>query len=101
MLNGIVDTGNSLVDVFGISQIFITDKQIVDEFLDCDDNKNIRFRKIPCSTITGESLLDGYRIDSAQIIFTNQKYEFVNPVLAVSQTPLIDAKIIVNPENLN
>ncbi len=100
-LSGIADTGNSLKDVFGISQILITDNDTVDMLLGEQNQDLTRFRKIPCGTITGESLLDGYRIDRAMITFNNKKYDFVNPILAVSKTPLTDAKIIVNPENLH
>lgn len=100
-LSGISDTGNSLKDVFGISQIFITDNCVVERLLGDKAYDITRFRKIPCGTVTGESVLDGYRIDSAIINFNNKTYDFKNPILAVSKTPLVDAKIIVNPENLN
>lgn len=101
ILSGIVDTGNSLKDVFGTSQIFITEQNVVDDLLETEKQNDARFRKIPCSTITGESLLNGYRIDCAKIMFNNKEYEFKNPILAISQTALNDVKIIVNPENLN
>lgn len=100
-LSGIVDTGNSLIDVFGISEIFITEEKIVDLLLGEQKQNPTRLRKIPCSTITGEKLLDGYRIDGAQIVFNNKKYYFKNPILAVSTISLVDSEIIVNPENLN
>lgn len=100
-LRGIVDSGNSLNDVFGFSQIFITEETIVNALLGEEIKNPVRFRKIPCSTVTGEKLLDGYRIDEAVILYNNKKFAFKNPVLAVSHTPLDDCKIIVNPENLN
>lgn len=100
-LDGIVDTGNSLKDVFGLSQIFITGGDIIDTLLGDEKQNPARFRKIPCGTVAGEKLLDGYRIDSIEIFFEKRKYEFKNPILAVSNTPLSDCKIIVNPENLN
>ena len=100
-LNGIVDSGNSLADVFGLSQIFITEQEVVHALLGGEIKNPARFRKIPCSTVAGEKLLDCYRIDSAVILYNNKKYNFKNPVLAVSSVPLIDSKIIVNPENLN
>ncbi len=101
VVSGIADTGNSLNDAFGMSQIFITDEDTVDLILDGEKQNPTRFRKIPCGTVAGERLLDGYRIDSAIINFNNKSYNFKNPVLAVSAAPLTDAKIIVNPENLN
>lgn len=100
-LNGIVDSGNSLNDVFGISQIFITESEIVDTLLYKEKQNPTRIRKIPCSTVAGERLLDGYRIDSAEVLYDNKKYSFKNPVLAISAVPLTDTKIIVNPENLS
>ena len=99
-LSGIVDSGNSLTDVFGLSQVFITEQTVIDSLLGEEKQNPARFRKIPCSTVAGERLLDGYRIDGAVILYNNKKYDFKNPVLAVSTTPLIDSKIIVNPENL-
>ena len=101
MLTGIADTGNSISDVFGISEIFITEKGAVDALLGEQINNPARFRKIPCITVTGEKLLDGYRIDYAEVGFNSKKYGFKNPVLAVSAVPLIDSQIIVNPESLN
>lgn len=100
-LSGIVDTGNSLKDVFGISQIFITEYSVIDKILGKEVANPVRVRKIPCKTVTGESLLDGFRIDGAEIVFNKHKYTFKNPILAVSVTPLNDCKIIVNPESLN
>ena len=100
-LCGIVDTGNSLTDVFGVSQILITEQEIVDKLLRTEKQNPVRFRKSPCGTVVGEKLLDGYRIDSAAILYNNKKYDFKNPILAVSNTSLDDCKIIVNPENLN
>lgn len=100
-LSGIADTGNSITDVFGTSEIFITEMGVVDELMSVEKLNPARYRKIPCSTIMGGKLLDGYRIDSAEITFNNKKYKFKNPILAVSGTPLDDCEIIVNPENLN
>ncbi len=101
LLEGIVDTGNALCDTFGMSQILITEMSVIDALLGTEKQNKTRFRVIPCNTVTGERLLDGYRIDSADIKFNKQNYFFKNPILAVSVTPLDECKIIVNPENLN
>lgn len=100
-LKGIVDTGNSLKDAFGLSQIFITDQEIVDMVLQQEKNNPTRLRKVPCGTIVGNGLLDGYRIDNVKINFENKDYEFKNAVLAISNERLVDCKLIVNPESLN
>lgn len=99
-LDGIVDSGNSLSDVFGVSQIFITEKKFAENLLGEEVKNLTRFRKIPCNTVAGDRLLDGYRIDKAKVFYNDKVYEFKNPVLAISATQLVDTKIIVNPENL-
>lgn len=100
-VRGIVDTGNSITDVFGISQIFIAGQDMVNALLKSQIDNPERFRKIPCNTITGERLLDGYRIDSAKITYCGREYDFKNPVLAVSKTPLAECQIIISPQALN
>ncbi len=99
-LSGIADTGNSLSDAFGISQIFITEIDIVDVLL-CGEDRQTRYRAIPCDTVTGSEILDGYRIENAEILYNKRKYTFKNPVLAVSRVPLKDSKVIINPEIFN
>lgn len=99
-LCGIADTGNSLDDVFGLSSIFITEAQVVDALVNCSERKT-RYRAIPCSTVTGTEILDGYRIDRAEILYKKRKYTFKSPVLAVSREPLDGCKVIVNPEIFN
>ena len=99
-LCGIADTGNSLKDVFGISQIFITEKDIVDLLL-FDEERNTRYRAVPCDTVAGSEILDGYRIEKAEILYNKRKFVFKNPILAVSKSKLDDCKIIVNPETFN
>ncbi len=100
-LCGIVDTGNNLTDAFGLSQIFVTEDCVVDALLKSEKLNVSRYRAIPCNTVTGECLLDGYRIDTAQVVFEKRKFCFKNPILAVSQTSLEECKIIVNPNDLN
>ncbi len=100
-LCGIVDTGNSITDVFGISQIFITDDEIVNLLLGEEKKNPTRYRKIPYQTVSGEGLLDGYRIDEATVFYGKKSYNFKSPIAAVSKAPLVDTQIIVNPENLN
>lgn len=100
-LQAIIDTGNSISDVFGISQIFIVDQNVITSLLKTEIDNPARFRKVPCNTVTGEKLLDGYRIDYADVHCDKNKYRFKNPILAVSQTSLKDCQLIINPETLN
>lgn len=99
-LCAIADTGNSLNDVFGMSQIFITEAEIIDALVDYSERKT-RYRAIPCSTVTGTEILDGYRIEKAEILYKKRKYILKNPVLAISRVPLCDCKIILNPQIFN
>ncbi len=100
-LCGIADTGNSLKDIFGVSQILITESYIVEALLGEEMQNPARFRAIPCGTVAGERLLDGYRIDKAEINYNKRKFEFKNCILAVAHASLDDCQIIINPENLN
>lgn len=99
-LGGIADTGNSVTDVFGYSEILITERATVEELLGDEMQNPARYRKIPCATIAGETLLEGYRIDCAEVEFNGKKHMFQRPILAISSSPLVDCKIIVNPESL-
>lgn len=103
-LFGIADTGNSLKDAFGMSEIFIVGKDTADTLLGNDKNNEFckpRYRAVPLNTVTGADILDGYRIDRAEVVCNKQILKFKNPVLAISHTPLKDCEIIVNPEILN
>lgn len=103
-LDGIIDTGNSLKDVFGLSQIIISDsdaiKQLFGEHKSSTEYK-IRYRAIPCRTIAGRELLDGWRVDRAEVEYLNKKFILKNAVLAESKVPLIDCRAIINPDDLD
>lgn len=102
-LCGIVDTGNSLRDPFGMSQIIIIGKDTADILLgesrETDDVKR-RYRAIPCATATGTEILDGYRLDRAEITHNNLRSVFKNPIAAISKAPLCDCQAIVNSDDL-
>ncbi len=100
---GIIDSGNSLSDVFGKSEIIIVSKNISDKLLkNADENMlSTRFRAVPVKSITGNALLDGYRIDSAEITYENKKKTIISPVMAVSNAPLDNEwNAIINPRSL-
>ena len=102
-LKAIVDTGNSLTDVFGMSEIIITSKNTADRLIreESESEKSKRYRTIPVKTISGTSLIDGYRIDEAKIITANDKKVLINPILAVSNTKLDNEwDAIINPRSL-
>lgn len=96
-ITAISDSGNSLKDVFGISEIIIVEKKVIDKFKSkCVSS---RFRAVPCNTVSGETLLDGWRFDKAVIHIDKKTKEFINPILAVSKSKLsIECDAIINPE---
>ena len=99
----LIDSGNSLCDAFGMSEIIITDKKISDFLLknESESEKKKRYRAIPCNTVSGSEILDGFRIDKAIIIENGNKNEIVRPIIAISKTKIsneIDA--IINPRSV-
>ncbi len=96
-LHAMIDSGNSLTDIFGSSQIIITEGKHI-ESLDIK-NEPSRFRTVPCSTVSGTVLLEAYRCDRAVIIAENNKKELISPILAVSKQPIDgEYNAIINPE---
>lgn len=106
-LKAIIDTGNSITDVFGESEVIITDKQEIKKLL---GSKNLfengdvkpRYRAIPCSTVYGTGVLEGVRCDRAVVVNNGKTSVIKKPILAVSNTPLNDGyNAIVNPRILD
>ncbi len=104
-LTAIIDSGNSVEDFFGKSEIIITDsssfKSLFGEInIESDEYKN-RFRIIPCSTVTGEDVLKGFRCDKAVVDVNNEKINIKKPILAISKVKFEDGyNAIVNPKIL-
>lgn len=103
-LKGIIDTGNSATDIFGKSEIIITDKKSFNEIFEKEsDNMNLysRLRLVPCSTVSGEDVLKGYRCDSAIIKTKTKTKEIEKPILAKAKINLNDGyNAIINPKTL-
>lgn len=102
-LIAMVDTGNSITDYFGKSEIIITDSKNFNKIFQSIDNTkyNHRFRIVPCSTVSGEDILKGYRCDKA-IINTDEKIITLDkPILAESKVSFNDGyNAIINPKIL-
>lgn len=105
--DALIDTGNSVKDVFGKREIIIADSSIKyavfgEKNKDNDENLKRRYNPIPCSTVGEVSLLEGYRCDSAKIEKGDKTFNFKSPVLAISKTKIDnDFSGIVNPEIFN
>ncbi len=101
---GILDTGNSLEDIMGRSEIIIADKSVLRELfgeLNPDINTEIkpRFRMVPLNTVSGSDVLEGLRCDNAEVFAEGRCITLEKPILAVSKVSLSDDyKGILNPK---
>lgn len=102
-MQGIIDTGNSIEDVFGGGEVIITDKKCVKNLFggtDPEQNEALkaRYRLMPCGTVAGGTALEGFRCDNAVVSDGERTVTLDKPILAVSKTPLNDDySAIVNP----
>ncbi len=102
-LNCILDSGNSVIDIFGKSEIIIADKSVLtDLFGDIDISKNeqlsSRYRIVPCSTVSGNVVLDAYRCDKAKVTVGEKTVVLEKPIVAVSKTKMSgDYEAVLNP----
>lgn len=104
-LSAIIDTGNSIKDVFGMGEIIVVDRKSIELLFENNtfsEELDSRYRAIPCGTVSGGGLLDGYRCDSGIIKAEHKTVKLNKPVLAVSKTNLPDdCSAIVNPDILS
>lgn len=104
--SAIVDTGNSIEDIFGKSEVIIVDKECAKRLfgtLDSDSPQlRPRYRALPCGTVSGDGMLDGYRCDSAVVTANSKTVTLEKPILAISKLPLKDGYSgIINPKTIN
>ncbi len=104
-LNGIVDTGNSIEDLFSSGEVIICDKKSVSHLLGEHDVKSntvlkTRYRLLPCSTVAGVDLLEGVRCDKAEIKYGGKTVILNRPILAFSKTKVGENEAIINPKIL-
>ena len=104
-LSAILDTGNSVVDLFSKSEIIIADKKAVKRiFGDIDEAKVLsknRYRAVPFTTVSGADMLDGFRCDRAVVKGEGKTVTLEKPILAVSKLPINESyNAIANPKIL-
>lgn len=105
--SAIIDTGNSISDIMSDSEVIIADKSVAKAlFGNLDITKDpllaTRYRTIPCNTVSGNSILEGFRCDICQVYLEDKIISLNNPVLAISKTPIKeDYSVILNPKILN
>ncbi|MBR7071582.1 MAG: sigma-E processing peptidase SpoIIGA [Clostridia bacterium] len=101
----IVDSGNSVTDMFGACSVIIVDRGIVEKlFGEKLGSKELerRYRLLPCSSISGNDLLEGYRCDRAEILCGNTVTVLEQPILAISKARIQgEYDAIVNPQSMD
>ncbi len=97
----LIDTGNSLSNPFGDGEVIIADRSVVSYLVENEEGAKNRFRAIPCNTVSGTQLLDGFRCDSAEITIGDNTVKLSGPIVAVSNTEIRgDFKAIINPNSI-
>ncbi|MBO5321920.1 MAG: sigma-E processing peptidase SpoIIGA [Clostridia bacterium] len=105
--SAIIDTGNSISDIMSDSEVIIADKSVAKAlFGNLDITKDpllaTRYRTIPCNTVSGNSILEGFRCDICQVYLEDKIISLNNPILAISKTPIKeDYSVILNPKILS
>lgn len=101
-LEAMVDSGNSLTDAFGLSEVIISDNKTANRLLGDLQSEFCarRYRALPCGTVSSMDILDGYRLDRAEISFEGITKKIEKPILAVSKVALQDCEAIINPKTL-
>ena len=101
--NAVIDTGNSLSDIFGQSEVIIVDKSLFEnltEGLDTSE-RNSRYRVLPCTTVSGCDILDGCRCDKAIISVNGRTVKLDKPIAALSKSKINeDFSAVINPETI-
>lgn len=96
----LIDTGNSLSDPFGSSEIIIADKSVLDGILE-ESERQKRYRAVPTLTVSGTKLLDGFRCDKAKITGVDNPIVLEKPIVAISATRIVgEYKAIINPKSM-
>ena len=102
-LTGLIDTGNSLIDLFGSGEIIITERDTLEKIKSMlDEGERMRrFRTVPVKTVTGNAVLDGVRIDRAILELKDNKKTLITPIIVASNTGIKDGfGAIINPRSI-
>ncbi|MBR0466118.1 MAG: sigma-E processing peptidase SpoIIGA [Clostridia bacterium] len=96
-MSALLDSGNSLSDPLSDSAVIIVNKSDVEVLFDKAEEKR-RFCVLPCSSVTGESMLEGYRLDKAEVTVSGKKTVLTKPIAAFSKSPIEENTAILNPD---
>ncbi len=109
-----IDTGHTLTDSFGNSEIVIIDKLTAQTLFGAsntslmisleppeDDLKRF-FRLMPIKTVSGESIMPAIKIDRMKVTYKKKTFNISNPVAVISDGKLgDDYSVVVSPTVLN
>lgn len=103
---GLIDSGNKITDILSNSEVFISSNVVFKRLAGCDiteyfesDKDNRRCRVIPVQTVSGSILLKAVRCDLLKIKTEKNIYEFVQPIIAVSNKLDYDDVDIIIPRH--
>lgn len=102
-LRAFFDTGNSLTDNFSNSAVVLVDKNalLTQTARSAEPLLKKRYRILPCKTVGGCSILEGFRADKMILYTEKQKKEFYDPIVMFSNTAIKDGyDAILNTEIL-
>ncbi len=95
----LIDSGNGLRDMISGEKVILCDKKALEKFAKPLENHEERKIFLPVCTVTGETILEGFRSDFAEIEFKNEKKRFEKSLFAFSKTALKDDFIfIISPD---
>ncbi len=100
-LEGLADTGNSLVDFFTGKPVIICDAAKLHNIPPYDLQKPVRgFRLLPCSTVSGNGLIPVFQPDEV-VIYSEQsgRYKKVDALIGIGERE--NQKAIFNPKLLH
>ena len=99
---GIFDTGNSVKDLMSNSEVIFIAEKLGEKFINGKpkDFQNM-YRILPCGTVTGSKLLEGVRIDKANIQTNNSEITLTKPILVFCDLNIdSEFSLLLNPEIL-
>lgn len=98
----IFDTGNSVKDILSNSEVIFISKSMGFKFIGGrpSDFPNM-YRLLPCGSVTGSKILEGVRIDKAEISINKNQIILTRPILAFCETNIDNEfSLLLNPEIL-
>ncbi len=99
-LKGLLDTGNSVRDPFDGSPVITVNASVAEHVLCGEKIPENKYRTIPCKTVNGVALLEGFRIDRADVLCGEKEYVIKSPVVAVSKVTIAENAVIIDPASL-